>query len=96
MNIEHAYYTVILEQLDKHIKDPEDEEYKVIRRTLERRLQCRESINPFGAGAPRTYGDDITEQVVDLRRQGKSYRAIAEDLGIPKSTVERIDKRSDY
>lgn len=85
-----------LELFWKTYADCEDE--------AERLLQCVKSIyigqygadalaalqNPRGAGRKSGYSEKTREQVAEMRRQGKSYRAIARDSGIPKSTIHRL------
>lgn len=46
--------------------------------------------NPRGAGRKSTYSEEAKKQVAELWRQGKSYRSIALESGIPKSTVYRL------
>ena len=79
-----------LELFWKTYTDCEDE--------AERLLQCVKSIyigqygvdglsalqNPRGAGRKSGYSEKIREQVAEMRRQGKSYRAIVRDSGIPE------------
>lgn len=44
-------------------------------------------------GQPTTYGmDEKNKQVIDLLKQGKSLRDVAQEVGISKSTVQRIKK----
>ena len=43
-------------------------------------------------GAPRQYGDDVAAKVKELRASGMSIRKIADELGISKSTVARLEK----
>ena len=38
--------------------------------------------------------EEIAKTIEDLRKKGVSYRSIDEQLSIPKSTVESIDKRT--
>ena len=85
-----------LELFWKTYADCEDE--------AKRLLQCVKSIyigqygvdalaalqNPRGAGRKSGYSEKIREQIVEMRRQGKSYRAIARESGIPKSTIHRL------
>lgn len=46
--------------------------------------------NPRGAGRKSIYSEKAKEQVAEMWRQGKSYRTIALESGIPKSTVHRL------
>ena len=43
-------------------------------------------------GAPRSYDDGVVAEIKLLRAQGLSCQAIAEKLGVPKSTVARLAK----
>lgn len=69
-----------------------------------RLLQCVKSVyirqygegslaalrNPRGAGRKTTCPEETREQISEMRRQGKSYRAIARETGIAKSTLHRL------
>lgn len=44
-------------------------------------------------GKPTTYGIDIYPKIIELRNQGLSYQAIADKMGMAKSSVAQICKR---
>lgn len=44
-------------------------------------------------GKPTTYGVDIYPKIIELRNQGLSYQAIANKMGMAKSSVAQICKR---
>lgn len=44
-------------------------------------------------GKPTTYGVDIYPKIIELRNQGLSYQAIADKMGMAKSSVAQICKR---
>ena len=44
-------------------------------------------------GKPTTYGTDIYPEILGLREQGLSYQAIADKMGMAKSSVAQICKR---
>lgn len=73
--------------------------YEALKATHER--TCRESQelhvtkkNPFGAGRKRSYTAEV-DQLMQLRANGLSIRAIAKELGIPFATVARYIKENE-
>ncbi len=46
--------------------------------------------NPRGAGRKSGYTEKAKEQAAEMRRQGKSYREIARETGIPRSSLHRL------
>ncbi len=62
-------------------------EYDISPENAKKRLR-----NPRGAGRKPTYTEAQSLEVKRLRKEGLAIRNIAEQSGIPKSTVERILK----
>ena len=92
-NIPHAFACYLLDQIDTMVKDPSDPEYLAIRAEMLRRMNRAEVKNPFKAGAPAKYEEDMEDLVNRLKKGGKKTRQIAAEAGCSQSTVVRLLNR---
>ncbi len=43
-------------------------------------------------GRPRTISDDVRQEIIALKKNGKTYREISKELGVSIATINRITK----
>lgn len=43
-------------------------------------------------GRPRTISDDVRQEIITLKKNGKTYREISKELGVSIATINRITK----
>lgn len=78
----------ILQELDKLVKDPTSETYQYIKYELDIRTRMKD--NPFAAGRHKKYGQKEENEVISLRKEGKTLREISKLTNISLGTISTI------
>lgn len=78
----------IFKELDKLVTDSSSISYQFIKRELTLRTKIK--ANPFFAGRPKKYDQEDKENVIRLRKEGKTIREISKQTGISTGKVSAI------
>ena len=77
-NFRNMTPSYLVEQLDFLVRDPQDPDYLVLKEELQKIARCAMDKNPFGAGRPERFDHREKQHMIDMRREGKTFREIAE------------------
>lgn len=84
----------LLDYLDAMIDPKYSDIYKQVRRRVKECLEFTQARNPFHAGRPGKYDVNDMKRVRSLKRQGRTFREIAAEIGCSPSTASRLYDKS--
>lgn len=84
----------LLDYLDAMINPKYTDIYSQVRKRVKECLEFTQARNPFHAGRPGKYDANDMNRVGSLKRQGRTFREIAAEIGCSPSTASRLYDKS--